>query len=119
MLRRPLAVWFALLISLFGALTHGGGAALVDLCVATGVHQVQASSSTHAPSQSAGVQQSTLLLDQCPFCRILQHQGVCLFQSLVWMPLVSCASASPLVFQAASVFNSIEAAHLPRGPPSV
>lgn len=119
MLRRPFAVWLALLIAVFGALTHVGGAPMVDLCVASGVHQVQASSSVSPASQGAGVQQSTLLLDQCPFCRILQHQSVCLLQSLVWMPVASAVSMSPLVLQAAYVFYSIEATHLPRGPPSL
>lgn len=72
LLRRPLAVWLALLIALLGAiaptLSHGlvraGDVPLVEICTSLGPRWVAL---TDAPD-SPGEQESELRIEHCPFC---------------------------------------------------
>lgn len=73
-LRQPLAVWLALLISVFGALaptlslaTSGTGAdaqAMMEICSSSGSHWV----ATDTAPDSPGGQESRLYSHHCPLC---------------------------------------------------
>jgi hypothetical protein len=72
LLRRPLAVWLALLIAVLGAiaptLSHGlvrtGDVPLVEICTSLGPRWVAL---TDAPDSPDG-QESALQIEHCPFC---------------------------------------------------
>lgn len=76
-LRRPLAVWLALLITLLGAiaptLSHSlartGDVALVEICTSLGPRWVAL---TDAPDSPDG-QGSALHIEHCPFCLSATH----------------------------------------------
>jgi hypothetical protein len=117
-LRQPLLLWLALLIAVFGALVHGGAASMVEVCGASGRHWVDARGVADGSPDTIADQQSTLMLDQCPFCRILQHQGVGLVSALV-MPQMPSVSPAPIpVVQTVFFVASIKSTNLPRGPPA-
>lgn len=77
MLRRPLAVWLALLIAALGAvaptLSHGlaraGDVPLVEICTSLGPRWVALTSSPDSPNG----QESALHIEHCPFCLHATH----------------------------------------------
>lgn len=77
MLRRPLAVWLALLIAVLGAvaptLSHGlaraGDVPLVEICTSLGPRWVALTSSPDSPNG----QESALHIEHCPFCLHATH----------------------------------------------
>jgi hypothetical protein len=117
-LRQPLAVWLALLIAVFGALAHGGRTSMVEVCGATGRHWVDARGVADGSPGADNATQTTLLLDQCPFCRILQNQTACLTQTPAMTQRVSVAPIPKPELQTASCVTPVNNTNLPRGPPA-
>jgi hypothetical protein len=122
LLRRPLAVWLALLIALLGAiaptLSHGlvraGDVPLVEVCTSLGPRWVALPDS---PDSSDG-QGSALHIEHCPFCLSATH-------SMAPPPHVSLHDfgvlGEPVVPTLGQAFLFIAQTALvppPRGPPT-
>ena len=121
-LRRPLAVWVAVLIAVFGALAPTLSQALVlaqgampdgvEVCTGTGMRWV----ATNAPTDSQSGQESAVNLERCPFCLLsTDHLGPPDVASVhLFMEESGLARPDkPLLF----LKTFIRFSALPRGPP--
>ncbi len=143
LLRRPLAVWLALLIVVFGALAptlshalvlaRGGTSAWTELCTSTGTRWVllgstasktapqiaETSASTNAVSTaSPDGQEAVLSLDHCPFCLLFTDRAAPAPSALLHLFAVLGEPEAPTIRQA--FFFSTHFALTPpsRGPPA-
>jgi hypothetical protein len=122
-LRRPLAVWLALLVAVLGAiaptLSHGlalkGAVPLVEICTSLGPRWVALSDSPDSPDG----QESALHIEHCPFCLSATH-------SVAPPPHVSLhdfgVSGEPAVPALRQAFLFVAQAVLvppPHGPPGI
>lgn len=123
LLRRPLVVWLAVLITLFGALaptvshalalTPGTAPAMHVICTSTGVQ----SQATSVSPDSADGQESAPSLEHCPFCLLLHDRVAPAPHSLVHLFDVLSEHQAPTVRQAFFFFTILGLAPPPRGPP--
>ena len=122
LLRRPLALWLAVLISVFGALAptlshafalaHSGMSPMVQICTSTGPHEVTSAIATVSPDG----QQLAPVLEHCPFCLLTADQlgpPACTGVHVFTPASALARSDKPVLFF--ETFTSSSA--LPRGPP--
>lgn len=134
LLRRPLAVWLAVLVALFGAiaptLSHAlvqGGAAAVDICTSTGPRGVapgqaqeatpRTASASSIPADSPDGQESAFVPDPCPFCLPATDRAVPASCALAFLVVVPGDPGEPTIWQAFFFFNHFSLTPPPRGPP--
>lgn len=140
LLRRPLAVWLAVLIALFGALAptlshalvmaRGGTSAWTEVCTSTGTRWVmldESQNTTHPITSSATListaspdgQEAAFSLDHCPFCLLCTDRVVPPPNALLHLFSVLGDSGAPTIRQ---VFlypsTDFSITPPPRGPPA-
>jgi hypothetical protein len=123
-LRRPLAVWLALLIALFGAvaptvshavaLQRGDAAGWTENCTRSGPRWVALNISADSPDG----QESASAVEHCPFCLLFTDRVLPAPHSLVHLFFVSGEPQAPTVRQAFFFFTHFALAPPPRGPPA-
>jgi hypothetical protein len=123
-LRRPLALWLAVLIALFGAvaptvshaiaLQRGDGAGWTEVCTLSGPRWIALHISTDSPDG----QESAPAAEHCPFCLLFTYRVLPAPHSLVHLFFVSGEPQAPTVRQAFFFFTHFALAPPPRGPPA-
>ena len=125
-LRRPWAVWLAVLIAVLGAIAPTGSHALmlaggqsplgIEICTTQGPQWMAADTLSPA-DDSAPAQESAATLNPCPFCLHSTDRVAWINAPLTYPFLVQDGEREPLVWQA--FFYSAERtfAPPPRGPP--
>lgn len=120
-LRRPLAVWLALLIAVLGALaptlSHGlaraGDVPLVEICTSLGPRWVALTDSSDSPGQH----ESELRIEHCPFC-LHASDPVLPPPSAVFPGFGSVGEYVGLMVEQVLVYSSLASLiPPPRGPP--
>jgi hypothetical protein len=124
-LRRPLALWLAVLIAVFAALaptlshafalTRGGTAPMVEICTSTGPHEVAITMATDSPD----VQESAPALVHCPFCLLATDRVAPASHALVHLFAVLGDPEAPTIRQAFFFLTHFAFAPPPRGPPAI
>lgn len=124
-LRRPRALWLAVLIVMFGALaptlshalvwSQGGGAPMVEVCTSDGMRWVADSSSTDSPDG----QESAPTLNHCPFCLLCTDRVAPASHALVHLFAVTGAPEAPTIRQAFFFLTHFALTPPPRGPPDL
>lgn len=143
LLRRRLAVWLVVLITLFGALAptlshalalaRGGTSAWTEVCTSTGTRWVmQGSSAPNAAPQIAEAHASTTLvstaspdgqeaaffLDHCPFCLLSTDRAAPPPNALLHLFVVLGEPEAPTLRQAFFFVTYFALTPPPRGPPA-
>ncbi|MES2879733.1 MAG: DUF2946 domain-containing protein [Pseudomonadota bacterium] len=124
LLRRPLAVWLAVLLVVFGALAPTLSHALVlarsdvspmmmDVCTSTGLHEVADTASTDSPDG----QEAVVSLAHCPFCLLSSDRVAPAPHPLLHLFAVLGEPEAPTVRQAFFYATPFALAPPPRGPP--
>lgn len=123
LLRRPLAVWLALLIALFGAiapslshavaLARGDAPGWTEVCTSSGPRWIALAMAADSPDG----QESAPTLVHCPFCLLATDRVLPAPHSLVHLFLVSGEPEAPTVQQVFFFLTRFALAPLPRGPP--
>ncbi len=143
LLRRPLAVWLAVLIAVFGALaptlshalvwSQGQNAAWTEICTPTGKRWVKldaaqketpqatgaAATQTQSQTDSPQSQESAFSLDHCPFCLLSTDRVAPPPRALVHLFAVSGGFKVPTVRQAFLFIPHFAIKPPPRGPPDL
>lgn len=112
-LRRPLAVWLAVLMALFGALARW---------VAPGPAQKAAprtASSNHIPADSPDGLESALALKHCPFCLPSTDRAVPASRSFTFLVVAPGDPEEPTIWQAFFFLDHFALTPPPRGPPTI
>ena len=141
-LRRPLAVWLAVLIAVFGALaptlshalvwSQGPNTAWTEICTPTGMRWVKLDAAHKETSQATGAaatqtqtqthspepQESAFSLDHCPFCLLSTDRAAPAPHALVHLFAVSGAIKVSTVRQAFLFIPHFALTPPPRGPPA-
>ncbi len=122
-LRRPLVVWLALLIALFGAtapslshavaLARGDAQGWTEVCTSSGPRWVALDVAADSPDG----QESAPTLVHCPFCLLSTDRVLPAPHSLVHLFLVSGEPEAPTVRQVFFFFTHVAPLPPPRGPP--
>ncbi len=122
-LRRPLAVWLALLIALFGAiaptlshavaLARGDAPGWTEVCTSSGPRWIALAIAADSPDG----QESAPALDHCPFCLLFTDRVLPAPHSLVHLFLVSGEPQAPTVRQVFFFTDLFAYRPPPRGPP--
>lgn len=122
-LRRPLALWLAVLIAVFGALapplshavalTRGGTAPMVEVCTSSGMREVAAP----VPTDSPDGQESAPAPVHCPFCLLAADRAAPAPHPWVHLFAVIGDAEAPTIRQAFFFFTPLAFAPPPRGPP--
>ena len=125
-LRRPWAVWLAVLVVLLGALaptlTHalmlatGQVSQGVEICTSEGPRRVVADAAASA-DDSTSLPGSATAPAHCPFCLQTTDRGTLPHDPLPISFLVQCGPWAPLVRQAFFYATTHAFAPPPRGPP--
>ncbi|MDO8250196.1 MAG: DUF2946 domain-containing protein [Rhodoferax sp.] len=123
-LRRPLALWLALLIAVFGALaptlshalvwSQGGTTPMVEVCTSDGMRWVAANAS---PDSSDG-QESAASLNHCPFCLPATDRVAPASHALVHLFAVLGDPEAPTIRQAFFFLTHFALTPPLRGPPA-
>lgn len=126
LLRRPLAVWLAVLISLLGALapalshtlvwSHGGAPAWTEVCTTTGTRRV--ATSTPISTDSPDGQESAHSLVHCPFCLLSTDRAAPPPNTLLRLFVVPGEYEVPTIRQAFLFPTPFALTPPPRGPPN-
>ncbi|MDO8440556.1 MAG: DUF2946 domain-containing protein [Polaromonas sp.] len=122
-LRRPWAVWLAVLLAVFGALAptlshalllaRGGVSPMAEVCTSRGIERAADTSSTDSPDG----QKSALSLVHCPFCLLSTDHVLPAPHPWVHLFVVSGEHEAPAIRQAFFYFSDFTLAAQPRGPP--
>nr|MDP2191236.1 DUF2946 domain-containing protein [Rhodoferax sp.] len=123
-LRRPPALWLAVLIALFGALaptlshafvwSQGGTGPTVEVCTSTGMRWVASPLSADSPDG----QESAPALEHCPFCLPSTDRAVPASRSLAFLVVVLGDPGEPTIWQAFFFSTHFALTPPPRGPPT-
>lgn len=144
LLRRPLAVWLAVLIMVFGALAptlshalvlaRGDTSAWTELCTSSGTRWVllgsaasktapqiaDANAGTSAVSTaSPDGQEAVLSFDHCPFCLLSTDRAAPAPSALLHLFAVLGDPEAPTIRQAFFFLTHFALTPPPRGPPAV
>lgn len=124
LLRRPLALWLAVLIAVFGALAptlshalvwaQGGAAPMLEICTSTGPRWV----ASPMPTDSPDGQESAPSLVHCPFCLLSTDRAAPAPHALVHLFVVLGDPEAPTIRQAFFFFTHFALTPPPRGPPA-
>lgn len=134
LLRRPLAVWLAVLVALFGAFAstlsqaRGGASAGIEICTDTGPRWVAPGPAQKTVPQPAGSnpiaadspegQESALALAHCQFCLPTTDRAAPASRSFTFLVVAPGDPEEPTIWQAFFFFSKdTTAAAQPRGPP--
>ena len=129
LLRRPWALWLALLLAVVSALAptlshglaadHGGAMALQDICASNAPDRL-ADASTPAQPASPASPASPLAggLDDCPLCLLAQDRLAGLPPAQVQLRLAGLAPEPPWVGPSAVLRAAVALAPPARGPPN-
>ncbi|MDO9196762.1 DUF2946 family protein [Rhodoferax sp.] len=122
-LRRPLALWLAVLIAVCGALvptlshalvwSKGSAVPVVEVCTSAGPRWV----ASPFPADSPDGQESAPSLVHCPFCLPFTDRAAPAPHALVHLFVRSGEHEAPTVRQAFFFFTHFAPAPPPRGPP--
>jgi hypothetical protein len=125
-LRRPWAVWLAVLIAVFGAiaptvshalvLAAGHGPQGVEICTSQGPRWV-AADTTPSPDSPAPTQRSTVTVEHCPFCLQTTDRVAPPPHLLPYLFSVQGGQQEAPVWQAFFYVATHTFAPPPRGPP--
>lgn len=123
LLRRPLAVWLAVLIAVFAALAptlshalvlaRGDAVPTVELCTSTGMQRV----ASPLPMDSPDGQESVPTLNVCPFCLPSTDRVVPAPHPFVHLFIVQGEHEESTIRQAFFFFIHFALTPPPRGPP--
>lgn len=125
LLRRPLVLWLAVLISVFGALAptlshafalaRGDAAPMVQVCTSTGAREVAITMATDSPD----AQESAPALAHCPFCLLATDRAAPPPSAFIHCFGASGESGLATVRQVVFNFAHFALTPPPRGPPPV
>lgn len=125
LLRRPLALWLAVLIAVFGALAptlshafalaRGDAAPMVQVCTSSGAHEVAITMATDSPD----AQESAPALAHCPFCLLAADRAAPPPSAFIHLFGASGESGLATIRQVVFVFAYFALTPPPRGPPPV
>ena len=127
LLRRPWAVWLAVLITLFGTLAptmshalaqpRDGNGAWTEVCTSTGTRWV-ATPNVLSIETPDGPESAPSLV-HCPFCLLLTDRVAPAPHALVHLFAVSGEAEVPTIRQVFLFFTHFAPTPPPRGPPAV
>jgi hypothetical protein len=122
-LRRPLALWLAVLIAVFAALaptlshalawSQSGGAPMVEVCTSTGMRWV----AENAAADSLDGQESAAPQNHCPFCLLSTDRVGPVSHALVHLFAVMGEPEAATIRQAFYFVTHFALTPPPRGPP--
>lgn len=128
LLRRPWAVWLAVLIAVFGALaptvshalarSQGGVVLWVEVCTDTGMRWVDGNTGLSSTDSPDGPESAPSLV-HCPFCLLLTDRVAPAPHALVHLFAVSGEAEVPTIRQVFLFFTHFAPTPPPRGPPAV
>jgi len=117
--RRPWAMYLALLLAVLGAiaptvshaLAHERGQVGIEICTSTGTKFV--------PADSSQEQESVAVFDHCPFCLLQTDRVAPPLHHQPYLFLVQGGTQAPAVLQAFFFVSNTPLAPPPRGPPAL
>lgn len=128
LLRRPWAVWLAVLMALLGALaptvshavtwSQGGAAPWVEVCTDTGMRWVDSHTGQNSTDSPDGPTTAPSGV-HCPFCLLLTDRVAPAPQAWVHLFAVLGEQEAPAIRQVFLFFTPIAPTPPPRGPPAV
>ena len=125
LLRRPRAVWLAVLVAVFAALAptlshalvlaRGGPPPLLEVCTSIGMQ----GTANALPADSPDGQESAPSLAHCPFCLLSTERAVPAPQVLAHLFAALGEHGEPTILQASFFLRHFALTPPPRGPPAI